>query len=253
MSTPAPSGAGAWTVTNYRGRPVSLLGGPAVVLLALVGAPSPSAVAAGLGALAAGRYDDVAGARPGQRADKGFAGHLRALRAGRVSAGAVKVAGIGAAALLARVLEEPRLGGRCGRSWAVRRSVLRDAALIAAAANLVNLLDLRPGRALKAVVLTGGLGALTAGATGRRRFAAPTLAAFVALPADVRERTMLGDAGANGLGALLGVAAVQTSPTTRTILLVAVLGLTVASEQVSFSAVIDRTPPLAWLDRLGRG
>ncbi|MDQ1632137.1 MAG: hypothetical protein QOG60_2599 [Frankiaceae bacterium] len=231
---------------------MSLLGGPAVVLLALAGAPSSAAVVAGLGAVAAGRYDDVAGARAEQRADKGFAGHLRALRAGRVSAGAVKVAGIGATALLARVLDRAR--ERTTYGWRGAVVVLRDAALVAASANLVNLLDLRPGRALKVVTLVGGLGAATAGPAGRRRFGATALAALVALPADVGERTMLGDAGANGLGALLGVAAVQTTrPAARTILLVGVLALTVASEQVSFSAVIDRTPPLAWLDRLGRG
>jgi hypothetical protein len=243
---------GAWTVTNYRGRPVSLLGGPAVVLLALVGAPSPAAAVAGLGALAAGRYDDVAGSRAEQRTDKGFAGHLRALRAGRVSSGAVKVMGIGAAALVARALDRGRVSTSGGGVPALV-AVLRDGALIAASANLVNLLDLRPGRALKAVTLLGAAGALAAGPDDRRGFAAPALAAMAALPADVRERTMLGDAGANGLGSLLGVAAVRsTSATTRTVLLIGVLGLTAASERVSFSAVIDRTRVLAALDRLGR-
>ncbi len=237
--------SGAWTVTNYRGRPVSLLGGPAVVLLALGGAPSPAAAVAGLGALAAGRYDDVAGARAEQRNDKGVAGHFRALRAGRVSSGAVKVIGIVTAALAARALDRDRIGAPVG--------VLRDAALVAGSANLVNLLDLRPGRALKVVALVGAGGALATGPAARRRFAAPALAALVVLPADVRERTMLGDAGANGLGSLLGLAAVQTvGSATRTALLGGVLALTAASERVSFSAVIDGMPMLARLDRLGR-
>ena len=105
--------------------------------------------------------------------------------------------------------------------------MLGDAALVAASANLVNLLDLRPGRALKVVTLVGAAGALASRAQGRRRFVAPTVAALAFLPGDVGERTMLGDAGANGLGALLGVAAVRSAgATTRLLLLTAVLGLT---------------------------
>ena len=64
---------------------------------------------------------------------------------------------------------------------------------------------------------------------------------------------MLGDAGANALGALLGTAAAATLPrTARIAALAVVLGLTAASEVVSFTKVIERTPPLHWLDMAGR-
>src|SRR5688500_7400501 len=100
-----------WRRMNYAGRPVTLLGGPALAAAAtataVLGAPPGTrAAAAVVGAVSGlvGGYDDLAGARPEQARDKGLAGHLAALRAGRVSAGAVKVAGIGAAAAVAAVL-----------------------------------------------------------------------------------------------------------------------------------------------------
>jgi hypothetical protein len=100
----APSGA-PWRRTNYASRTVTLLGGPALAAsataTAVLGAPAGMRAATALVGVVSGvvgGYDDLAGARPEQARDKGLAGHLRALRAGRISAGAVKVAGIGVAA-----------------------------------------------------------------------------------------------------------------------------------------------------------
>lgn len=230
-----------WVTTNWRQRRVSLWGGPAVVVAALAGDPTRARIIAGTGAVLAGRYDDLIGARPEQKADKGFRGHLAAARQGRLSAGAVKVLGIGATALLASAVR-PGRGSVTG--------VVRDGLLLAGTANLVNLFDLRPGRALKVV----GLVALGAGcATGDTAFVPVAAAVGAALPADVGESTMLGDAGANGIGILLGTAVLDaTGPRGRLAWLAAVVALTAASERVSFSAVIDRTPVLAWLDGLGR-
>ena len=114
-------------------------------------------------------YDDLAGARPEQARDKGLAGHLAALKAGRVSAGAVKVAGIGAAAVAAALLT--RRGHGAG---ALVDGVLTTG-LVAGTANLINLLDLRPGRAGKAgalvaaATLGGPAGGLVAGPLGATR------------------------------------------------------------------------------------
>jgi UDP-N-acetylmuramyl pentapeptide phosphotransferase/UDP-N-acetylglucosamine-1-phosphate transferase len=232
---------------NFHGRTVSLAAGLVAVVLLAAGAVlfapldeprvGRAALAAVLAAGGAGVYDDLRGSP----AARGLAGHLRALRAGRVTSGAVKMFVIGLGAVVAAVL----LDG-------VRPRALADTVLVAGAANLLNLFDLRPGRALKvALVVTLPLVAV--------RHAAP-LAAWAAgtaaglLPLDLRERSMLGDGGANALGAVAGVAAaaaVRPGWALAAALLI-VVGATLASERVSFSRVIDAVPPLRWADRLGR-
>ncbi len=215
----------------------------AATAAAAVGAPNgrlrTAAVVAGLGAGAVGLYDDIVGARPDQRRDKGFRGHLGALREGRVSAGLVKVAGIGLAGLVA------------GRAVSKRPvDALLAGGVIAGTANLVNLLDLRPGRAIKAGLIIGA--PLVAGPAGGL-VAGPLGAAAALLPEDLDERTMLGDAGANALGALLGLGiAASTGTKGRAAVLAALVALTAASEKVSFTKVIARTPVLRELDGLGR-
>ncbi|MEU3457234.1 hypothetical protein ABZ671_27065 [Micromonospora sp. NPDC006766] len=250
--------------TNFRGRTVTLAAGPALAVGAAtagaLGAGSApagaAALLAGVGAGTVGLYDDIVGARPEQRAAKGFAGHLAALREGRVTAGLVKIvgvgaAGLGAAALLAadrRVAAHPRRQ----RAGAVGRGidVLLGAGVVAGTANLVNLLDLRPGRALKAGMLLGAplsagpYGGIAAGAVG---------AAAGLVRDDLDERVMLGDSGANALGALLGVSlAARTGPLGRAGVLAVLAALTAASEKVSFTQVIQRTPGLREIDALGR-
>jgi hypothetical protein len=240
-----------WTRTNYARRPVTLLGGPVLAVAAtgsaLLGAPAGArAATAVVGAVSGlvGGYDDLAGARPEQAGDKGLAGHLRALRAGRVSAGAVKVAGIGAAAAAAALLTRRDRGAR-----AVVDGILTTG-LVAGTANLVNLLDLRPGRAGKVAVLAA---AVTFGGPAGGLVAGPLGATLGVLPDDRGERVMLGDCGANAVGALLGLRLASLSGRgARAGLLAAVVGLTLASEKVSFTKVIEATPGLRELDRFGR-
>jgi UDP-N-acetylmuramyl pentapeptide phosphotransferase/UDP-N-acetylglucosamine-1-phosphate transferase len=248
--TTRPAGA-PWRRMNYAGRPVTLLGGPALAAsataTAVLGAPAGTrAAAAVVGAVsgAVGAYDDLAGARPEQARDKGLAGHLAALRAGRVSAGAVKVAGIGAAAAVAAVLT------RRGTGAGALADGLLTTGLVAGTANLVNLLDLRPGRAAKAGALAAaaGLAGLAGGLV-----AGPLGATLAVLPDDLGERVMLGDSGANAIGALLGLRLASIpARTPRAALLAGVVALTLASEKVSFTRVIEATPGLRELDRLGR-
>jgi hypothetical protein len=161
-----------------------------------------------------------------------------------VSAGAVKVAGIGAAAAVAALLTRRTTG-----TGALVDGVLTTG-LVAGTANLVNLLDLRPGRAGKAGVLAA---AAALGGPAGGIVAGPLGATAAVLPEDLGERIMLGDAGANALGALLGLRlAAIPGRGARAALLAGVVGLTLASEKVSFTRVIEATPGLRELDRLGR-
>ncbi|MFC0863134.1 hypothetical protein ACFHYQ_12600 [Sphaerimonospora cavernae] len=246
-----------WTRTNHRGEPVTLLEGPALVAgagtaVALVpGVPGrvrAAALLAGMGSGILGAYDDVFGTAT----SKGFKGHLSALARGEVTSGAVKILGIGATGLAAAALT-PRDGCRVVRTL----DTLADGALIAGSANLANLFDLRPGRAVKAGLLAG-VPLLAASLTSHRRDAAvlaaiPLGAAAALLPEDLGERAMLGDAGANALGALLGLAATaRLGRAGRLTALGAVAALTLASEKVSFTKVIAGNRVLNRLDMLGR-
>jgi UDP-N-acetylmuramyl pentapeptide phosphotransferase/UDP-N-acetylglucosamine-1-phosphate transferase len=243
--------AGELERINFRGRTVTLAGGPALAAGATIGAAygargaavAAAAVTAGAASGAVGLYDDLVGNRPEQKA-KGFTGHLGALREGRVTSGLVKIAGVGTAALAASALLSRE---RPGRGIV---DVVLGAGVIAGAANLLNLLDLRPGRALKAGALIGAPLALGRGGG----VAAGTLGAGAAMiKPDLDEEIMLGDAGANALGALLGVAlAARTGPAGRAVAVAVLAALTAASERVSFTKVISDTPWLRTLDELGR-
>ncbi|WP_327389695.1 hypothetical protein OG728_08840 [Streptomyces microflavus] len=181
----------SWRRTDHAGRTVTLYEGPAAAIGAAAGiaaAPGPARVrAAGVLAVPAaagcGAYDDLVGADDPRR---GFRAHLGALRGGEVTGGAVKLFGIGAAGALAGLLIEER----------VVDGVLTGV-VIAGTAHLVNLVDVGPGVAVGSVLL---------GAAGLPGAVGPMAAAAVLAPADLRERAMLGDTGAHGLGAALGVA-----------------------------------------------
>ena len=150
--------------------------------------------------------------------ERGFRAHLRRGR----TTGMLKLIGIPAVGLLA-----------------TRR--LSGALLVGLAANALNQLDTRPGRALKAYL--GGALALDA----------PLGIAVLLLPYDLREMVMLGDAGSNALGAVLGLKSVERfTGRGRWVAIGTLAGLTLLGERISIGAAIERTPGLAWLDRLGR-
>jgi UDP-GlcNAc:undecaprenyl-phosphate GlcNAc-1-phosphate transferase len=252
-----PGGPATWERTNHRGQTVTLLEGPALAagaaaaVAVVPGLPShvrSAGVVALLGAGAVGAYDDLAGAG----AAKGFRGHLSALKRGEITTGTVKIAGVGATGLAAAVLapRQARGSGRAALLETVLETVI-GGALVSGFANLVNLLDLRPGRAVKFGLLHAPL-VLDRTPAGLLA-AAPLGAAAALLPEDLGERAMLGDAGANALGALLGtVVLLKYGRAGRLAHLAAVAALTAASERVSFTQVIAATPALRWFDELGR-
>ncbi len=249
---------GAWERSSFTGATVNLVEG-AVALSGLAAAslvnPAPTALtvavsSAGSAGILDDHFEEVFPAK-----GKGLSGHLGALREGKLTTGALKIVLIGSGAAISAALmgrdelvkdSSPtrKVGSRL-LTWGERT------ALIAGSANLINLLDLRPGRALKVSALFA-LALLASGEASARSAASGVLAtSAVCAPGDLSGRTMLGDTGANALGAALGFG-FATRPLPRRIALGLVVALTLASERVSFSAVIEKTPALAWLDSLGR-
>ncbi len=123
--------------------------------------------------------------------------------------------------------------------WRTRS--LSGAVLVGLAANVLNQLDTRPGRALKAYLAAAPV------------VDAPVAGAVLLLPYDLREMTMLGDAGSNALGAMLGLRSVsRLTGTGRIAAIIALAGLTILGERRSLGTLIERAPILSDLDRLGR-
>lgn len=233
-----------WVRQNFRDRDVSLLLGPAAAAGAVAGiaaaVPSPRrpAVLAVAAIGAVGAYDD----RYGDSHARGLRGHLDALREGRVTTGMVKLvtmAGV-AAASSARQHRKPV-------------DVALGTVLVAGTANLVNLFDLRPGRAAKVTGLAAYAMSRIGDPVARAAASAAGGAAAAALGPDVREAAMLGDCGAGALGAALGWSlALRPSRIARAAAAAGVVAATLSSERTSFSAVIDANPVLRGIDRLGR-
>ena len=244
---------------NYRDRIVPTAGGVLIVLAVLVVEAGRAVLGAvgigdepglttarslvlfaafGFGLL--GLIDDVVG----EGDERGFRGHVGAFLRGRLTTGLLKLVGGGAVAVV--LVATP--------GFATGRRLVIDALLIALAANLGNLLDRAPGRVIKAGVVAYVPLALVLGTGAVGVAIAPVMGAALGLLApDLRERLMLGDTGANVIGAVLGLGVVLgLGSTSRTIVLVVVAALNVAAELVSFSDVIERVPPLRALDQLGR-
>ena len=265
--------ASQWERTNFHGVTVSLRGGVAMAGASVASAAVASAlsdqpraalggVVASLGGGLAGYIDDVdQGAHDGGKVAKGLKGHLGALAHGQVTTGVIKIAGIGASALAASAL----VGSKATSVGGKVADLALNTVLIAGTANLANLLDLRPGRALKATALVAtplsyfscaaAKPEASASAASAQRLLASGLnaAAITALVEDLQETTMLGDTGANAAGALLGTSlAANDSWKLRLGTALGVVGLILASEKVSFSKVIAANPALNWLDQLWR-
>jgi hypothetical protein len=150
--------------------------------------------------------------------ERGFRAHLRARR----TTGVLKLAGI------------PLYG-------LVRTRSLSGALLVGLSANALNQLDTRPGRALKAYLVVGV------------PLRAPLGVAVLLAPYDLREMAMLGDTGANALGAVLGLNSVErVTGRGRWLLIGALLGLTALGERTSLGQLIERSPVLRRIDEWGR-
>jgi hypothetical protein len=244
-------------VTNYRGKRVGVWLGAAFTAVVTVAALAVTVVTlsvqgslTGLGrrllwtvggvlaVFLVGLYDDY---RPSR--SRGIVRQVRALFTGEVTSGIAKVVVITAAAAVV--------------VWAMGERGMRfglGVPIVAASANLWNLLDVMPGRALKYFIPATLALAIADGHAPFATIAAAGLGgAAVALFFDLGERAMLGDAGSNVLGFIVGIGLVKVLPVPGLVaVLVALVALHVAAETVTLSRLIQSTPPLRWFDRLGR-
>jgi UDP-N-acetylmuramyl pentapeptide phosphotransferase/UDP-N-acetylglucosamine-1-phosphate transferase len=232
------------TRPNWRGREVAFPGGVPVLLAGAVGLEltagaslPPRAAGFPLGVGLLGLIDDLRGAD----GPRGLRGHLATARAGQASTGASKALGT----LLLAPLGVPTGEGRPDRALAL--------VVLALATHAGNLLDLRPGRALKALALLGA-----ALAARSRRPPSPPLPALLGpclafLPLDLRERAMLGDTGSGLVGAVAGLWLVDALGREGRALAAGLLtALAGYGEVRSISARVERTPGLRHLDSIGR-
>lgn len=237
-------GFGAFFVSNYRGKAVFLAGFfltsfSALTVSLLNRHPDVSTVAsAALLISVSGLVDDVFGSP-----EKGFRGHLRALTEGRITSGLFKLVSISLISMFVAFKLEDDLLAR-----------LSSAVILASSSNLFNLLDLRPGRSVKSalpvffagtIILRGEL----------KEFALVLLSIYlIYLFFDLREFTMLGDAGANPLGFFAATIVIFAVKITMYKLVIALflVGLNLVSEKVSFTKIIEGNKILNFVDRLGR-
>lgn len=188
-----------------------------------------------------GFLDDMVGSR----SSRGFKGHLTSFFKGKATSGFAK-ASIGFFVSMAVSIHFSRNIGE----------VFLNTFLIALAANLFNLLDVMPGRALK--VFLPSLAGLIALNWELGDFLVPQMlaiggVALVLFVGDIKEWFMIGDSGSNVLGAVVGLGIViGASFWWKLALMLIFFLLNLLSEKFSFSRIISGNRALNWLDNLGR-
>lgn len=234
---------------NYRGQPVSAALGPALLLGYLPGAGAalwidPAALSLPVvflwtGFAFLGLWDDLV-----TEEISGFRGHLGAALRGKVTAGFLK--------MLTAVMVGAIFVGALPVSPGQRLPVLL---LLLLSANGLNLLDRRPGRALKAFLAGALLIIFLARSPGGAAYLLLPLVvgALAVAPLDLGAAAMLGDCGANLLGAALGAgAALNLSPGLQGAIVIFWAAIHLFSELFSLSRIIERCSILHRLDCLGR-
>ncbi|MDR2106606.1 MAG: hypothetical protein LBP24_04285 [Coriobacteriales bacterium] len=203
------------------------------------------------GSCAFGLFDDWAGSN----ATRGFGGHLKALVHGRLTTGGLKFLGIGFLSLFLAI------SLYYDGATSILRVVLVTC-VIALSANLMNLFDLRPGRAQKiysfglvlALVCIVAFDVINLRGWDLAALAFAGLGPLVAVwRFDLGEKGMIGDAGANSMGAFLGFLFATALPIWALgIAAVVLLAVNLLSERVSFSRIIEANALLSAWDEWGR-
>jgi len=187
----------------------------------------------------AGLFDDLVG----DKFVKGFKGHIKSFFKGTLTSGGLK-AGIGfLVSLIISIYISKNIV-----------EVIINTLVISLFTNLLNLFDLRPGRAGKVFVLIS-INLLVTTSTSKFDF---ILYSFIGiliryLPMDLKAKAMMGDIGSNALGISLGAYCAMTHDLkSKIIYLIVLVCIQVIAEFVSFSKIIEQNRLLRFFDNLGR-
>ena len=179
----------------------------------------------------------------GNRGVTGLIGHFKALFKGSLTTGAFKAL----------------LGGFVGLTLAVTLSksipnIIVATLVVALSTNMMNLFDLRPGRAIKVYTLLAII-IFIASAKFQREVMMLILPAVLAyFYFDLRALTMMGDAGSNVLGVSLGVFIVSSfGLAVQVVCLILLVLIHILTEKFSLTKIIENNKFLDYVDKLGRG
>lgn len=239
---------GGMVVKNYWGK--DLVSGAGLVLLLplmvsllplrnIIGRDNMMAYICMLLSMAlAGYLDDSLG---GNRA-KGFKGHLKGLLKGHISTGIMKI-------IFALITGFILSGLYFSNPW----DMIFHTLLFSLCVNIINLLDLRPGRAIKSFMAILIIPVLSSGSRNIW-ILLPVLAGLMVYTGDeLKEIYMLGDTGSNLLGGILGFYMIKSPPSGVKYAFFLILGLlNLVSEFRSFSKIIESVPLLRRMDKLGQ-
>lgn len=186
----------------------------------------------------AGILDDIIG----NRDVSGLKGHFKSLLKGKLTTGGFKAL----------------FGGFIGIviSIAISKNIydiVINTLIIALSTNLMNLLDLRPGRAIKGYLVISLVLLFTLGEYTRNLLLLilPNVVAY--FNQDLKAKAMMGDTGSNVLGISIGILFVMGySLKVRLIWLAFLIFIHILTEKYSLTKIIENNKFLNFIDKLGR-
>lgn len=179
----------------------------------------------------------------GNKNISGLKGHLKSFWNGKITTGFLK-------AFIGGLLS-------CIISMIFSNSIkhfIVNVPLIALCTNFLNLMDLRPGRAIKGFLALSAIYIKT-GINEIDQIIFFCIIGFCisCIPYDLQQKGMLGDAGSNSLGVSLGIgAAISFSIGIKCILLLILILVHLLAEKYSLSKIIENNSILNYIDQIGR-
>ncbi|MDR7856159.1 phospho-N-acetylmuramoyl-pentapeptide-transferase [Tissierella sp.] len=179
----------------------------------------------------------------GEKRVKGLRGHIKALFSGVLTTGGIKaILGLFISIIVSNYIS------------VTFKDFIINSLIIGLFTNLINMFDLRPGRATKVFAIFALLFILS-GFIREKSYIIYSLFGILIpyIRLDLKAMAMMGDVGSNVLGFTLGIlAAISFTFEFRIIILILLIVFHVLAERISFSNIIDNNKVLKYFDSLGR-